>query len=55
MDDIRKCTQTIRKSSVEQTALFRAWGAKNNLTMEKFHEQVKKELEDESQNEGKGG
>ena len=55
MDDIRKCTNTLNKSNVEQTAYFRAWGAKNNLEMDKYREQVQKEIELERQKDDKKG
>ena len=55
MDDIRKCTKTLNKSNVEQTAYFRVWGAKNNIEMDKYHEQVQKEIKLERQKEDKEG
>ena len=55
LEDIRKCPQTLNKSGVEQAALFRAWGEKNNLNMEKYRQEVKKELTAESQKPKKGG
>ena len=55
MADIRQCTQSLSKSGVEQTALFRAWGAKNNLEMDKFRDEVQKELAEESTKAKKGG
>ena len=56
-DEIRRCTQSVKKSSVEQTATMRAWSEKNQLNVEKFRDQVEKELEktskgDRNENQG---
>ena len=44
MDQIKKATESVSKNSVEQTAYFRALGKFNNLDMDKFRNQVEKEL-----------
>ena len=48
MEKIRKCTESVQKSSVEQTATMRAWREMNKLQVEKFRKQVEKELESTS-------
>ena len=55
MNDIRKCTQSLNKNSVEQTAYFRAWGKKNNLDMDKFRQEVQNELDGEAKKKEKKG
>ena len=54
LDDIRKCSQSVSKNTVEQTAYFRAWGAKNNLDMEKYRAQIERELEAEAKKKQTG-
>ena len=54
LEGIKKCTETLNKSGIEQTALFRAWGAKNNLNLEKFRQEVKNELAAEAKKGKKG-
>ena len=36
LDEIRKCTNSIKKSSVEQTATMRAWSVKNKIDVDKY-------------------
>ena len=44
LKEIRKCTESVKKSSVEQTATMRAWSAQNNLDVDKFRQEVESEL-----------
>ena len=41
---IKECTASVKKSSVEQTATMRAWSAVNNLQVDKFRKEVEDEL-----------
>ena len=54
MEDIRKCTESVQKSNIEQTAYFRAWGEKNNLDLEKYRKQVQDELKAENKTNEEG-
>ena len=45
MDHIRKCSESIKKSTVEQTATMRAWSEQNSLNVAKFRKQVEDELD----------
>ena len=51
MKAIKKCTKSFGKCSVEQTVTLRAWSAKNNLPVEKYREEVMKELQEDSQDD----
>ena len=44
MQEIMRATQSVNKNSAEQTAYFRALAEKNKLNVDKFREQVEKEL-----------
>ena len=44
--EIKKCTKTLGKCGVEQTATLMAWSEKNGLDVDKYRIQVLKELED---------
>ena len=57
LQEIRKCTESVKKSSVEQTATMRAWSAVNKLPVDKFRQEIEDELsastsKDENKNEG---
>ena len=54
LDEIKKATLSLNKNSMEQTAYFRALGAANNLKMDKFRDQVQKEIDDEMPKNEKG-
>ena len=45
LEEIRKCTKSIRKSSVEHTATMMAWSDKNQLNVDKYREKVNKDLD----------
>ena len=45
LDEIKKASKSVSKNSVEQTAYFWAMGAKNNLDLAKFREQIEQELQ----------
>ena len=51
MRAIKKCTKKFGKCSVEQTATLRAWSAKNKLNVDKYREEVVKELNEEDDND----
>ena len=57
LDQIHKCTTSIKKSTVEQTATMRAWSAKNKLNVDKYRAQVENELNEEADkgDDGKKG
>ena len=44
----------MNKNSIEQTAYFRALGAANNLNMDKFRDEVQKEIDDKLPQAKKG-
>ena len=46
LDEIRKCTKSIRKSTVEHTATMMAWSDKYKLNVAKYRDQVNKDLDD---------
>ena len=47
MKAIKKCTKSLGKCSVEQTATLMAWSEKNNLPVDKYRNKVLKQLEEE--------
>ena len=49
MKAITKCTKSLGKCSVEQTATLMAWSEKNNLPVDKYRNQVLKQLEAEDE------
>ena len=54
LDDIRKCTKKIAKSSDESTAYFRALGKFKGLDMDKFRKEVQQEQEAEEKSTDEG-
>ena len=52
--EIRKCTKSVCKSSVEEAATMRAWSAKNDLDMDKYRQQVQQELDETNDKKEKG-
>ena len=54
LTEIKRATDCVTKNSLEQTAYFRALGAKNNLNLEKYRKQVENELELSSKKEEQG-
>ena len=46
MKAIKKCTKSLGKCSVEQTATLMAWSDKNGLSVDKYRSQVIQELEE---------
>ena len=46
MKAIQKCTKTLGKCGIEQTATLMAWSEKNGLQVDKYREKVVQELED---------
>ena len=46
MKAIKKCTKSMGKCSVEQTATLMAWSDKNGLDVVKYRNQVIQELEE---------
>ena len=46
MKAIKKCTKSMGKCSVEQTATLMAWSEKNGLDVEKYHKRVIDQLEE---------
>ena len=47
LDDMRKCTKSIEKSTIETTAYLRALGESKGLNVAKFREEIKREMENE--------
>ena len=45
MRAIEKCTKTLGKCGVEQTATLMEWSEKNGLDVDKFHTKVIRELQ----------
>ena len=45
MKAIKKCTKTIGKASVEQTATLMAWSDKNDLHVDKYRKKVLEDLD----------
>ena len=50
MKAIKKCTKSLGKCSVEQTATLMAWSEKNELPVDKYRTKVMKQLEDDDDN-----
>ena len=48
MQDIRSCTKNIGKYTIETTACVRALGIEKGLDMDKYRDQVEKELDVQS-------
>ena len=46
MKVIQKCTKTLGKCSVEQTATLMAWSDKNGLNVDKYHSRVIQEVDE---------
>ena len=46
MEAIKKCTKTLGKCGVEQTATLMAWSDQNGLKVDKYRAKVIAELED---------
>ena len=46
---IKKCTKSLGKCSVEQTATLRAWSFKNDLDVDPYRTQVVQELQDDDE------
>ena len=46
LEHIDKSAKSFGKCSVEQTATLRAWSEKNGLDVDKYREQVEKELDE---------
>ena len=44
---LKKCTKSLGKCSVEQTATLRAWSDKNKLDVARYRKQVQQELRDQ--------
>ena len=45
MKAIKKCTKTLGKCGVEQTATLMAWSEKNNLDVDKYRNKVLEDLD----------
>ena len=45
LKELQKCTKSLGKCSVEQTATLMAWSDKNGLDVDKYRDRVIKELE----------
>ena len=50
LDDMRKCTKSVEKSTIETTAYLRALGESKGLNVAKFREEIKREMENEKTN-----
>ena len=48
---IKKCTKSLGKCSVEQTATLMAWSEKNELQVDKYWKRVQKQLDDDTDGE----
>ena len=46
MKAIQKCTKTLGKCGIEQTATLMAWSEKNGLDVDKFRTKVMQQLEE---------
>ena len=52
--EIRKCTDAVNTNVIEHTAYIHSTAAKKDIDLDKFHEEVKKELQCKHQdNKGK--
>ena len=45
MKAIKKCTKTLGKYGVEQTATLMAWSENNDLDVDKYHNKVQQDLD----------
>ena len=54
LDDIRKCTKSVQKSTIETTAYLRALGHSKGLDVGKFRDEVQKEMETDKKAEDHG-
>ena len=48
LDDIRKCSKSVEKSTIETTAYLRALGESKGLNIAKYRDEVKREIENDN-------
>ena len=47
LEDIRKCSKSVEKTTLETTAYLRALGESKGLNIAKFRDEVRKEMEND--------
>ena len=51
MKHIKKCTKSLGKCGIEQTATLMAWSEKNGLQVDKYRDKVRKQLADSEEDD----
>ena len=52
LSEIRKCTQAVNNNVIEHTAYIRAAAEKKQMDLDKYKDQVRKEMQSTSKNSG---
>ena len=54
LKEISRCAKGINNNVIEHTAYLRGSAAKNDIDMEKYREEVRKEIEGDQKSQNKG-